>query len=197
MAPPSSDKTNHSTECEGNKLNREEKMTWLLKEASIKINSDYGTLKERQRASEPVLKSPVERGKFLGVMGDVDDQLTGKLNAQVVRVTKETLVDITETVNTNRSKVFIRWWFRSVAHEKCEGNHIEGWWDSRRPEYAIIWVPTSGPKAQAIVGLADEKEQLVAPVARFVAKQMKTRVSEAAQQWVLAAPLSSPPLPLE
>lgn len=62
-------------------------------------------------------------------------------------------------------------------------------------ESTIIQVATSGPTAQATASTVVKEIKLMAPVARFVAKQAKNEVSEAAQQSVLAVPPSLPSSP--
>lgn len=105
---------------------------------------------------------------------DADKQLTDKLNVRAERVTRKTLTDSLETMNTNLKKFFYLGAFTCVAREtmtaKLKNDDV-----CIALQSAIIRVATSGTMVQTEARMVVKKETLMIPLTKFVAEQAKKK----------------------
>lgn len=85
-------------------LDRKKLIKRLLEETFCQRDSDCKSQREQRRTAEPVLEGLIGRGEVLEMIEDAINQLTDKLEAQVVHVAIKTLVDIMKTVDTDHNK---------------------------------------------------------------------------------------------
>lgn len=99
----------------------------------------------------------------------------------MVRVAEDALEVVMKTLNTDHHKPFIRGAYRRAARViLTTGLRADG--VCKAFESAIIRAATSGQTIQANVNMAVKDKKHMAPVAKFVAEQMKKEVSKTAQQ---------------
>lgn len=125
-------------------------MTQLLEKASTEKDFERESLRAERRTSEPVPEVPLEQQEVLEMVKEAVNQLTDKLEAQVDRVTEETIAGIIETVGTNHKKSFA-WRAVRRATREILTNTLENDGACEALETAIILVATSGPMVQTIV----------------------------------------------
>lgn len=103
VTPTSSDKTSHWSGREEYGMDRGKLMPRLLEEAPGQKEADFVSLSEQQGAFVLVPEGLPERGQFLKMEEDAFNKPTYKLEARLVRVTKEMLVEIMKTIGADRN----------------------------------------------------------------------------------------------
>lgn len=150
-------------------------MTRPLEDESGQIDSNRESLEEEQRTNELNLKGLAEREEVLKLMEDAVNQKSNKLEARIVLVFRETVVDTTETVDTDVYKSFIRGAYKKAVR-KITTTMLEDDVVRKAFESAIIRVVTSTPIVHAAANMVIKEEKPMEPGAKFVAGLQKGKI---------------------
>lgn len=165
-----------------------------MQETFDKKDFDRENLKKERKTTEPMPERSVERVEVLEKMKDAANLLMDKEEARLVCDTRETLARIMGTVDTNHNMLFVGKEFKRAAREIMTNIQEDGG-VREALESDIILVATYGLIVQAIANITVKDKKPMTPVVKFVAKEAKKGINEAAQQSVLAVPQSTSSTP--